>query len=106
VEKQQELPLDSFAKKEFGIVTIGELRTIVNFKEAPFPIGEESHDDGDIHIEFSCVVCLAFKKSMPPPTTFENINTLIIHFVKRKSISTIKSTDKNMNPIFSTQCTS
>jgi len=58
VEKQQELPLDSFATKEFGTVAIGKLRTIVNFKEAPFPIGEESDNVGDIHVEFSCVKCL------------------------------------------------
>ncbi len=58
VGKQQELPLDSFATKEFGTIAIGELTTNVNSKETPFPIGEESHDDGDIHVEFSCVVCL------------------------------------------------
>ncbi len=58
MEKQQELPLDSFSTKEFGTVAIGELRTIVNFKEAAFPIGEESHDDGDIQVKFSCVVRL------------------------------------------------
>jgi hypothetical protein len=45
-------------QQKSGIVEIGELRTIVNLKKAHFLIGEESHNDGDIHVEFSSVMCL------------------------------------------------